>query len=255
MTVHLLCTCRKPELLRAATLVFDSIRVGFPTATLDVFWNGLADTPEMERTRDSAKSTGANFVCITHITHHQWLHSLVKHATEPLIVADTDLVFFDNFERFEFGNAILAGRYTPQFRCKFANAITKPRLHTCLLWIDPVKVREAVTKYGERFPDCYATPRPTLEDLIFPRYIPQRVGMPYFYDTASLLYQAIGGHSFTPEQLDSFSHLNSGTLSDLVAPAYPEYRIRETHFSIYENPQLAKGNWRLHDAFYAANAC
>ena len=38
--VHILVTIRKPDLLPAAMMVFKSIRVGFPTAHINVYWNG-----------------------------------------------------------------------------------------------------------------------------------------------------------------------------------------------------------------------
>lgn len=189
------------------------------------------------------------------VDHHEWILGLIESETEPFWIADTDLVFWSDIEKFDFDSAVLAGRYIPRFKCKFANASTKPRLHTSLLRINPLSVKEWVKAYGEKFPDTYCTPRPTLQDLIFPRYIPSRDGDPHFYDTASLLYQAIGGRKFDERHLDCYDHLNAGTLSDLVAPCYPEYRIRETQFSIFENPQLAKGSWKLQDAFYAKHAC
>jgi len=48
MNVFILATCRKPELLRMATLVFETIRVGFPTASINVFINQTDQTSELE---------------------------------------------------------------------------------------------------------------------------------------------------------------------------------------------------------------
>lgn len=253
--MFILATCRKPELLRATALIFDTIRVGFPTADIRVQWNGVGPLEALEATNRAATSVAAYFATWPETTHHEWVARLIREEQEPFFCCDTDMVFFSNFERFDFTDVILAGQRSPQFRCKFAAAITKPRLHTCLLRIDPEKVREAVKKFGEQFPDVYCLPRPTLEDLVFPRYIPQLSDRPHFYDTTSLLYQAVGGHCFSDEQMDAFSHLGSATLSDVVASHYPEYRMRETHFAIFENPQLAKGSWKLQDEFYAKHAC
>jgi hypothetical protein len=253
--VFILATCRKPELIRATTLVFDTIRVGFPTAEIEVAWNGLEPSREMEITKEAVTKVAASFVPIFYTPHHEWVSRIIHHEEEPVWICDTDVVFWDSMEQFDFSRGQLTGRYTPKFRCKFANAITQPRLHTCLLRIDTGLVKTMVSIYGDRFPDCYATPVPTLEDLIFPRYIPNWNSSPYFYDTASLLYQVVSGLSFTPEQLEAFDHLGSATLSDLVAPHYPEYRMRETQFAILENPQLAKGSWKMQDEFYKKHAC
>lgn len=252
--VHILATCRKPELLRATTLVFDTIRTGFPTAKIEVDWNGSDSSREMEITGEAATKVGASFVAIKHTTHHEWLCSILKHQDELCWVADSDLVFWNDVESFDL-ECRMAGRLTPRFACNFTKSITQSRLHTSLLRIDPLQIRGAIEIYGSYFPDCYATPRPTIEDLVSPRYIPDRNGPAYFYDTASLLYQAIGGYSFDEDTLNRYDHVGSGTLSDVVAPHYPEYRMRETHFAIFENPQLAKGSWKLQDEFYAKHAC
>lgn len=255
MRVSILATCRKPELLRATTLVFDTIRTGFPTSKIEVDWNGLDSSQEMEITSEAATKVGASFVPINHTTHHEWLCSILKHEDEASWICDTDIIFWDSMEQWGFGSHSLSGRFSPQFRCQFSNAVTRSRLHTCLLRIDPVKVREEVEAYGKKFPDCYATPRPTIEDLVYPRYMPNLGQMPYFSDTCSLLYNAIGGYRFTEDHLNRYDHVGSATLSDLVAPCYPEYRMRETHFAIFENPQLARGSWKIQDEFYAKHAC
>lgn len=253
--VHILATCRKSELLRATTLVFDTIRTGFPTAKIEVDWNGSDSSREISQTCQAATTARATFTVFDRRTHHEWVAQLIREEQEPFWICDTDVVFWYNMEKFCFDGTPLAGRYVPQFKCNFANAITKPRFHTCLLYIDPKIVKKVVGTFGELSQDVYCLPRPTIEDLVFPRYIPDIKGMRYFYDTTSLLFQCVSGVPFNKDELNSFDHLNSATLSDLVAPCYPEYRMRETHFAIFENPQLAKGSWKLQDEFYAKHAC
>lgn len=252
MKVHILATVRQPDLLPAATLVFKTLRVGFPTADVTVWVNGPKHYTEIFIAGEKA-----GLKAFTELTtmHHKWVTYLIEHENEPFWICDTDIVFWDSMEKFDFDGSALAGRYSPQFRCQFANAITRPRLHTCLLRIDPVKVREEVEAYGNHFPDAYCTPRPSLEDLVYPRYIPTIGEMSRFSDTCSLLYNSIGGRWFMKEHLNCYDHLGSATLSDLVAPHYPEYRMRETQFAIFENPQLAKGSWKLQDEFYKKHAC
>jgi len=252
MRVHLLATVRQPDLLPAATLVFKTLRVGFPTVDVTVWVNGPDHYTEIFRAGEKVGIKA--FVELTTV-HHKWVTYLIEHEQEPFWICDTDVVFFGNMEHFDFGNARLAGRYSPKFNCKFSRAFTMPRLHTCLMRIEPEPLRAAVALYGGLFPDCYATPRPTLEDLVFPRYIPDvEHTRPSFYDTCGLLYHALGGIKMQPKHMDCFEHLGSATLSDLVAKAYPEYRVRETHFSIFENPQLAKGLGKMQDRFYAEHA-
>lgn len=255
MKVHIFATVRKEELLPAATLIFKTLRTGFPTAEICVYWNGLNACKEENIVHDISAQLNAHWDIVGNTTHHEWVARLIREEQESFWICDTDIIFWDSMEQWGFGSHSLSGRFSPQFRCQFSNAVTRPRLHTCLLRIDPVKVRAEVEAYGKKFPDCYATPRPTIDDLVFPRYMPNLSRLPYFSDTCSLLYNAIGGYRFSENHLNCFDHLGSATLSDLVAPCYPEYRMRETHFAIFENPQLAKGSWKLQDEFYAKHAC
>lgn len=263
--VHILATCRSEELLPATLLVFKTLRVGFPTANITLWINWLpnvaCEKALFEAAKDQVDRIGAepgmDWASRTPTTtHHKWISEMMGYDS-AFWICDTDMIFWKSFEDWDFSEFKIAGRYTPQFFCKFANAITRPRLHSSLLYINPYSVREAVAKYGERFPPHYCTPRPTIEDLVFPRYIPVRAGRKLetiFHDTGSLLYQAIGGQHFTEEQLEAYSHLNSGTISDWVAKAYPEQRLRESHFAIFENPELARGCWRAQEQFYKDNA-
>jgi hypothetical protein len=251
--VHLLVTVRNPDLIGAATMVWNTIRIGFPTADIHATFNDVS-IHHRSVLHDYLQSAGAERVssnCFP-LDHHHWILSLIEKETEPFWICDTDICFWQNFERFEFKGAALAGRYTPQFYCSFANARTCPRLHTCLLRIDPSEVKVLVKLYGEQFPDTYCTPRPTLADLIFPRYTPYRFGAiqkKYFSDTCSLLYAAIGGQMFTNEQNSAFDHLNFGTLCDVVAPRLGG-SVREMHAAVLDQPHLLKGQWKRDQEFY-----
>lgn len=238
-------------------MVFKSLRVGFPTAQVTVWING-GGTVSLPTISDAASSANANVIVDKETEHHQWIVNLLNSESDPFWIMDSDLCLWENFEQFDFSGITMAGRFVPQFHCSFAKAITRPRLHGCLMYLDPQKIKHAVEVYGMQFPDCYALPRPTLQDLVFPRYIPMRLGLVVrnvFHDTLCLLYQAIGGKPFTDEQNLAFDHMQSGTLSDIVAPHYPGGDIREHHFSVMENPSLLKGQWERDKVFYAVHAC
>lgn len=260
--IHILATCRSEELLPATLLVFKSLRVGFPTAKVHCSIQGLPEGHPngwpLGQIADACKGAGVGHEILEGELHHhhEWITRLIHGNDEPFWICDTDMIFWNSFEVYDFSNQTLAGWYIPEFFCKFANAVTRPRLHTSLLYIDPVGVRSAIKRYAEQFPDAYCTPRPGVQDLVFPRYIPMREGrkrVTIFHDTCSLLYQAIAGTHFLESQLDRYSHLNSGTISDLVAKAYPDQRLRESHFAIFENPEMARGCWRQQEQFYKDN--
>ncbi len=259
--VFILATCRNPELLSATTLVFETLRVGFPTANIRVYHN----EPVMLGSRCAAAiqnaARGAN-CCFskTRTTHHEWVAALIDTEAEPFWILDTDVIFYGDLEHFgpRF-SAPLAGRYIPGFQCEFTKAWTMPRLHTSLLYIDPVRLRREMENFYEGFiPPYYFTPRP---NLVYPQFVMEKVGLldperpkwtvkTTFYDTCSLLYNSVQSQSFCEDQLDAYSHLNCGTIADIVAPSILDGKMVERHKQIIANPELARGLWRADLEYY-----
>jgi hypothetical protein len=266
--VLILVTCRKKELLRASTLVFDTIRTGFPTSPIHAYINHVPDNAcerEVLRALGKADVTTVGFEPGTpwedrdrHTTiHHRWISDLLETRKTPFWICDTDVCFWDKVEDFQLGASYfpLFGRYTPEFFDKFTNCITRARLHTSLLYFNPERIEPGLAGYWKQFPETPFNPRP---NLIYPTFFPFRHdGRPYanfFYDTCAMLYHAIGGYAFTTDVLNCYDHLHFGTISDLVCPYWAENHFRENHFAVFENPQLLKGAWRQQEEFYRANA-
>ena len=253
MKVHLLATCRKPELFRATTLVFDTIRVGFPDAEIFV-WNSGLPLDLRLKLADKVGKIGANLVHLASPTiHHEWIESLVLTSEEPFFICDTDMIFWKCFRTGTGpdGPGHLMGRLIPQFFDEFTNCVTRSRLHTSLLYIDPVEVRAAMERYFSQFPETPFNPRP---NLFYPSFHPlNQEGklQNFFFDTCSQLFHAIGGTPFTEEQLDCYDHLHCGTISDLVAPHLTLGRdMGKKHQLIFNNPRIAKGIWKDQDEYY-----
>jgi hypothetical protein len=60
-----------------------------------------------------------------------------------------------------------------------------------------------------------------------------------------MLYHAIGGTEFTPEQKDAYFHFHYGTLSDVVLPRLSNHEnIYNQRKAILENPKLGRWAWR-----------
>lgn len=249
MNVFILATCRKPELWPMTELVFKTLRIGFPTAKVTVFDNNLS--VEHRGLLDTiCKDVGAGLrgTLSQPSIHHTWIEELAKREKEPFYVLDTDVIFYESFERFTFETA-LAGCRIPEWKDEFTNAITRARLHTSLLYVNPQKVREAVAAYEKQFPE---TPFNPLANLFYPVCLPfnQRG---YFYDTCSLLYHAIGGASFTAEQLSAYFHFHFGTIPDVVLPHLPAGdSIQRRRSEVLANPELGRGLWREQMEYYAA---
>lgn len=246
MKVHILATCRQPDLIPAALMVFDTLRLGFPNADVSVDINrvdGLEDEMDVIKNKAALARSSVAFV---QTIHHEWLEALCMNEPEPFVALDTDIIFWERCDHWEFAHP-LAGRYIPHFRDPFTKCLTRSRLHGSFLWVKPVELRAKIAAYHAGFP---GTPFNPPANLFYPFYMPMR-GQSYFHDTGCLLYHAIGGHGYSERELDAYSHLNCGTISDIVAPHMPEECLRESHFAVFNDRELARGCWRDQDAFYA----
>lgn len=240
MNCFILATCRKPELLPYTELVFRTLRIGFPTANVKVFLNGNAP----ESVTKLATDTGCS-IAKTDTIHHEWLQMLAMTEQEPFYVVDTDMVFYSPMERFVF-TAPLAGWRIPEWKDEFTNAITRSRLHTSVLYINPGQVRQKLKEYDSQFPNTVFNPR---INPFYPVVLPFKQ-QAYFYDTCGLLYHAIGGQSFTDEQLDCYFHFNFGTISDIVLPHLSNgdaMTVRRQ--AILDNPELGRGLWNEYQEY------
>lgn len=250
MNVYILITNHQDTVNPGSAMVFDTIRTGFPMATVHCVGNGI-EKHLLEPFSKLAKSISASFINNPETIHHDWIATLLNTQTQPFFVCDTDVVFWRTFEQFNFSHTHMAGRRIPQWRDEFTKCITRPRLHTSLLYIDPIKVNQAVQKYRNKFPK---TPFNPFTNLIDPLCVPFK-GEAHFYDTMAMMYHAIGGTPFTDLQLDCYDHMNFGTIEDVVLPHLSDGdRGRVFRDEVYKEPIRAKGMWRHQEQYYEQRA-
>lgn len=245
-SVKILASCRSPELARMTTLVFETLRIGFPTAKVTVYLNGSTDihcpeiVPLLNKMGIYFEATGT--------IHHEWIQRLVETEKEPFFTLDTDVIFYENFERFTFDQPI-AGFRVPEWRDEFSGCITRSRLHPSLMYFDQKQISD---KLQERFAVCPDTPFTPKANVFNPVITPLN-GRLYFHDTCSLLYHSIGGQTFTDEQKDAYFHFNFGTIPDLVLTRLNNGRkMEQARAEVLANPQLGRGMWRAQEAYYSA---
>ena len=82
MNVHILATCRKPELLPYTTLVFETLRVGFPKSKIRVTINNIPPERGLASVQDCCKQVDADLDAANTI-HHEWIAGLIEKETEP----------------------------------------------------------------------------------------------------------------------------------------------------------------------------
>jgi hypothetical protein len=249
--VFILATCRNRDLLPYTRLVFKTLRVGFPTAEVEVVLNGALDYHPLEdaadwvgHVSDAAGSVGCQVRSISEITHHEWVEGLIKIKEEPFWILDTDVAFFAPVEHWTFEHP-LAGALIPEFNDPFLKAVTRSRLHTSLMHIDPVALRPSWANYLLAHPRTIYNPP---ANLVHPLYMPFN-GRTYFYDTMSMMYHAFGGTPFTSQQKDCYMHFHFGTFSDLVLPSMgPD--VAAARAAVLADPSLGIGLWRQQEEWF-----
>ncbi len=243
--VHILVTCREESLKKFSLLVFDTIRVGFPTAKIIVYDNDL-NTDVRDEVLAACLENGYEYKNVDTI-HHEWITDICikNQCGKPFWIVDTDIVFYSKVEDWEFKTP-LAGYRMPEFDDEFTGAITRARLHTSLMYIDPVILAAEIDGYLSQFPETPFNPKASFID---PLCIPFS-GRGIFYDTMAMAYQAVGGTEFTPKQKDAYFHMHYGTLSDMVLPRLTNgEEIGRVRDSILANPELGRGLWRVQDEY------
>lgn len=232
--VYILATCRKAELIRGTTLVFDTLRVGFPTSEVMVCVNPCDLELRNEIHAACARAGVTNIWNLPrYVVHHEWISNVIQAADGPSVICDTDMIFLEKCEDWEFTEP-LAGGFSGGFFDMFTNRLTQERLHTSLLFFEPKALRQAMREYEAITPDH---PFKTQTNLIYPFYYSERqddMVRHLFHDSCGLLYHAVGGQKFTKEQLACYKHVHAATYLDLVEPVYPTLRTKFEKATRYE---------------------
>lgn len=249
MNVHILVTVLNPERIDIATLVFKTLRVGFPTSKVFVTVNGFNVLREVN---DAATPLGAVSYISTMQSHGQWIEGLIAYERDPFWIVDTDTVFFGKVEHWldhwpDNGSALFAGRYEPDFIDPWTKAVHVARLHPSMMWINPVPLRAAIRGWPGK-PEFFDSVQ---KNLIQWHWVPRNFSL-HFYDTMAGLWQAgLGGVPFTTdEQHAAFEHLFCGSYAHLT-PLSGE--LEGVHKAIIANPQSAKGLWAKQQEWYCQN--
>ncbi len=245
MTVHLLASCLDEKDLNGTLLTFKTLRVGFPTAQVHVWGNGLSLKVEsLVRKRFEGEYTP-----IEAIAHDEWIERLINKSSRPFWICDTDVVFYNCVEGWKFN--YFAGGYEPAFVEPWSRTHKVDRLHTCLMYINPLDVRSRMASYIRRYHPSNFPFAPEVT-MIKQAYIPQGDKPPLFYDTCAGMYHAIGGEHFNNEQLLAYEHLHCGVYASRISRVLPG--IVDVHNRVFDNTECAKGLRQQQFEFYKKNA-
>lgn len=241
--VYVLTFCKDINQLYGSLLVFDTIRVGFPTAEIIVVDNNSITDAVIEIEKAADKVNAKLIKLEKEVIHHEYLRFILNSENDDaqIYIIDPDVIFWGNVETFT-TNKLLAGRLIPEFFNVYTDTITKPRIHTSFLYIRSVKLLMDKINALE---NKYCT------NLI--KYTILKInGNWTMWDTFGQVFECL--HSdieiFTEKQNDCFDHIFCGSHLNIIAKRHNNPRLHEIHRLSIENPQELKGIWReQHDFF------
>jgi hypothetical protein len=233
------------SMLETSLLTLKSIRVGFPNWEIEVVDNASIE-PAIPEIIKRTKAVGAKLKRIrSRVEHSEVFETELTRSRGQIVFLDSDLIFYDNCENWRFDMG-LAGRVIAERWGYYTKCVSVERIHTSFLWINTEVLRDQMSKLPQNLE--YA-----------PNYFwkPQLVyfaGKRRFYDTGAMLYQAVGGVSFSEKQLDAFTHIYHGSFMPTTAlpllSDFPEDKINKitmVHKLAITNPEQLKGLWRRQD--------
>ena len=211
MNVFIMVRCTDIMCKAGALLVFDTIRVGYPTWKITCVY--LGDYPDIQieieaKCKENNIAFTSNWPCDT---NDEVIELLVNSEQESFVVADSDMIFHKSLEWYQPRQA-LAGRFQPRYFESTNQTTTEERLHTSLLYFEMPTVREDIARSYEQQPKPINTPYD-----VFSPFVYKYRGKTLFYDSCCSLYHAIGGEMFGKDVLECYDHLHGGSYFNIVS--------------------------------------
>jgi hypothetical protein len=245
--VYILTWCKNIAQLYGSLLVFDTIRVGFPTAEIVVIDNNSIPVAVNEIEKAAAKVKAQFFKLEYEIQHHDHIRCILtpENDESEIYIVDPDVIFWTNVELFS-TDKLLAGRLIPAFFDKYSNTLTKARVHTSFIYIPSVKlIREKINLIETNHWGA---------NLIRP--IVLKINSEWLHwDTFGQLYECLQGdfEIFTDEMNDSFDHIYAGSHLDILAKRHNLPMMHKVHNLAINDPAALKGIWRDQHQFFLTN--
>jgi len=244
---------------RATTLVFKTLAIGFPTADIHLWWNQQGKNPLNLLDKAIKDGAGDNHVFWMGPWgegtrgHDAWLEERIMQEQQPFWSLDTDLVFFGDVEKASKSatrvTSTFAGEFQPAFYDPFMGLEHASRLHTTVMYVNPVGLRAAMREWAGRYPKPWGktVQVPFIRQTVIPRFA-------MFFDTMAGAFQAEMGTVMPKGVLSCYEHLNCGTWAHLAAQSKELRDLPKVHQAIFERPELAAGLRARQEEWYAGQS-
>ncbi len=249
MNVYVITYCSDPDYLNGTTLIFKTIRTGFPTARIHVIDNASIKKSR-EYIKQCADSVNATYSQLQEeLEHWQILADLAHNIWEgTCILIDPDVCFWQNCEQWKF-DVLIAGRLIPRFHDDYSQCITEPRLHTSFLWVnDAEKLRKAIKDICERYYEFYP---------FLPFMYRDENGQWIRFDTGASLYAALINRmqGFTHAELRAYDHLFCGTnYKEVAAQLNNQTEFIDIHKQSINDYRKLRGIWKRQEEYFQSKA-
>lgn len=228
-TVVILTYCEHPSLAYGTMMVFETLRVGFPTFNVVVIDNG--SHPDVrEQIEIMCQQVGAVFVPTARhdfIEHYQWM-LCEQDQIDSFILLDPDVAFWKSVEDWTF-DGVIAGRLIPDLTTGGITSLS--RLHPSHVWVPDVQRLRALGITVEL-----------------------RQEGAQFWDTLATIYQdhPEACQVFTDDQLDCYDHLFYGSHFPAIEPRLQDDGLTYTthRLAAAGNIQSLRGIWREQDRWF-----
>jgi hypothetical protein len=249
--VFVIVFCKNVELSYGSTLVFDSIRTGFPDSNIHVIDNGIFDFSIKQSIKNKVKEIDGSFYSDGKVyTHHQLLRTIISKISGSIAIVDPDIIFWDRMDTTS--DSLVSGRKIPIFFDPISKCINHQRIHTSLLKISNTEIMINLIESAEK---SYNE-----SDLMSPVML-KRLDVWERFDTMSSFCSVYPDFisEFDEIELDKYDHLFCGTHLDVVkdklcidnSPVEWEREFSNIH-KYAKNKQYDKlrGIWKIQNKFF-----
>lgn len=244
MKVVILARWNEVDDIFGSTAVFDTLRVGFPNADVEIYHSG-----NIRIINEASLVKGAVLTYINNnFRHDEWIQWVVNEEQGEIVFVDTDMIFYTEVERMiaQYPAAI-SGRLVPAYYNEVVRADEVERFHTSLLHIKSCADLKLYIKQAAENRHNY----PFNPFAPFQFKIAEK---PFFFDTCANLYHTLPyhlKHAFTNELLNCYTHLVSGTMLKHVSSRMKDgERFKKLHLIAKEDKDSVKYLWREQSLYY-----
>lgn len=238
--IHILGTCRNPDLVQNCLITLKTIKVGFPNSNVIYHVNGQDTYNYLQKSKDVSMMMQHQIYNVhPSTTHGKWIEELIYKYSRPFWICDTDVIFHSPVRINIQPDAAIAGRYEPTFINPIDEFEHKERIHPSLMYINPVRCRNIIDTFTDRLNSLKG-------------FIPNPINLEWhwrlengklsFVDTMGQFYEMFREECqvFTDEENLAFDHLYNSTYADLI-PENIGFLTKKHRAAAFHNPTLMKG--------------